>query len=40
VLIGENTAERKWVKYEIKKAWNDKKGVLVFIFTKLNALEM
>jgi hypothetical protein len=28
VLIGKETAGRKWVKYEIEKAWNDKKGVL------------
>jgi len=28
VLIGANTAGRKWIKYEIKKAWNDGKGVL------------
>lgn len=28
VLIGEDTANREWVKYEIKKAWNDGKGVL------------
>ena len=28
VLIGTNTAGRKWVKYEIGKSWNDKKGVL------------
>lgn len=28
VLIGENTAGRKWINYEIKKAWKDKKGVL------------
>lgn len=28
VLIGENTAGRKWINYEIKKAWNDGKGVL------------
>lgn len=28
VLIGEETAKRKWVKYEIKKAWEDGKGVL------------
>ena len=28
VLIGAKTADRKWIKYEIKKAWNDKKGVL------------
>ena len=28
VLIGEKTAGRKWIKYEIEKAWNDSKGVL------------
>jgi len=28
VLIGEKTAGRKWIKYEIKKAWDDKKGLL------------
>lgn len=28
VLIGEETAKRKYVKYEIKKAWNSGKGVL------------
>ncbi|MFP7753460.1 TIR domain-containing protein [Thermodesulfobacteriota bacterium B35] len=28
VLIGENTAGRKWIKYEIEKAWNDGKGLL------------
>lgn len=28
VLIGSQTADRKWVKYEIKKAWSDSKGVL------------
>ena len=28
VLIGSKTAERKWIKYEIKKAWKDGKGVL------------
>jgi hypothetical protein len=28
VLIGENTASRKWIKYEIEKSWNDGKGVL------------
>lgn len=27
VLIGENTAGRKWIEYEIKKSWNDGKGV-------------
>lgn len=28
VLIGSATAGRKWIKYEIKKAWDDKKGVV------------
>lgn len=28
VLIGSQTAGRKWVKYEIEKGWNDKKGVV------------
>ena len=28
VLVGEETANRRWVQYEIKKAWNDRKGLL------------
>ncbi len=28
VLVGESTSDRKWVKHEIKKAWNDGKGVV------------
>ena len=37
VLIGSNTASRKWVDYEIRKAWNDKKGVLgIYIHRLLN----
>lgn len=28
VLIGENTAGRKWINYEIEKSWNEGKGVL------------
>lgn len=28
VLIGAETAGRKWINYEIAKAWNDGKGVL------------
>ena len=28
VLIGSNTAGRKWINYEIEKSWNDGKGVL------------
>jgi len=28
VLVGEQTANRPWVRYEIEKAWNDGKGLL------------
>lgn len=28
VLVGAETATRKWVKYEIKKAWEDRMGVV------------
>ena len=28
VLIGRDTADRKWIDYEIKKAWGDKKGLV------------
>lgn len=28
VLIGSQTSTRRWVRYEIKKAWEDKRGVL------------
>jgi len=28
VLIGAKTAGRKWIKYEIKKTWNDGKGLV------------
>jgi hypothetical protein len=28
VLVSEKTAGRKWIEYEIKKAWGDGKGVL------------
>lgn len=28
VLIGANTAGRKWINYEIEKTWNDKKGLV------------
>ena len=35
VLIGEKTAGRKWIKYEIQKAWSDGKGVLGVYFHNL-----
>src|SRR5690606_12720109 len=28
VLIGSETAGRKWIDYEIEKSWNDKKGLV------------
>ena len=28
VLIGKDTAGRKWINYEIQKSWNDGKGVM------------
>lgn len=28
VLIGSETANRKWVKYEIEKAWNERRGLI------------
>lgn len=28
VLVGEHTADRKWVRYEIEKSWNDGKGLV------------
>lgn len=28
VLIGQSTAGRKWIKYEIRKSWNDRKGLV------------
>ena len=38
VLIGSATAGRKWIKYEIEKAWNDGKGVVgVYIHRLKNA---
>lgn len=38
VLIGAETANRKWINYEIIKAWNDKKGVLgIYIHNLKNA---
>jgi hypothetical protein len=28
VLVGSQTADREWVRYEIKKAWNDGRGLV------------
>ena len=35
VLVGANTARRKWIKYEIKKAWEAGKGVVGIHVNKL-----
>jgi hypothetical protein len=40
VLIGTNTAGRKWIDYEIKKSWDDGKGLLgIYIHNLLNYQE-
>ena len=39
VLIGENTAGRKWITYEISTAWNAEKGVLGIYIHKLKNLD-
>src|SRR5438270_3712285 len=40
VLIGTNTAGRKWINYEIIQAWNTKKGVLgIYIHNLQNSEE-
>lgn len=36
VMVGEETANRKWVKHEIKKAWTEKKGVLGIYIHNIN----
>lgn len=36
VLIGEDTANRPWVKYEIEKAWNDGKGLFGIYIHNIN----
>jgi len=39
VLIGEKTAARPWVKYEIEKAWKDKRGLLGIYIHNLNCAK-
>jgi len=40
VLIGANTAGRKWINYEIEKAWNSGKGVVgIHIHNLLDASQ-
>lgn len=39
VLIGEQTANRKWVNHEILKAWNEKKGLLGIYIHNINCMK-
>jgi hypothetical protein len=39
VLIGEKTAGRKWINYEIKEAWNNNKGLLGIYVHRLKNLD-
>ena len=39
VLIGSQTAGRKWIKYEIKKSWDDGKGLLGICIHNLKNLD-
>lgn len=39
VLIGSATASRKWVKYEVEKAWNDGKGLVGIYIHNLKNLN-
>lgn len=39
VLIGSNTAGRKWINYEIEKGWNDGKGVLGIYIHNLKDID-
>ena len=35
VFVGENTAGRKWIKHEIKKAWEENRGLFAFLSLQL-----
>lgn len=40
VLIGKETAGRKWINYEIEKAWNDKKGLVgIYVHNLLDSSQ-
>lgn len=39
VLIGSQTARRKWINYEIEKGWNDGKGVVGIYIHRLKDQE-
>lgn len=39
VLVGEETASRPWVQYEIKKAWRDGKGLVGIYIHRINCMK-
>lgn len=39
VLIGEDTSKRKWVKHEIKKAWNEGRTLLGIYIHNINCMK-
>lgn len=39
VLVGEETAKRKWIKYEIKKAWEDGKALLGIYIHNIKCMQ-
>lgn len=39
VLVGEQTANRPWVLYEVAKAWNDGRGVVGIYIHNLNCMK-
>lgn len=39
VLVGEETAKRRWVQYEITKGWNDRKGVVGIYIHNIKCLK-
>ena len=39
VLVGTNTANRKWINHEIVKSWNDAKGVVGIYIHGLKNLD-
>lgn len=39
VLIGEDTYRRPWVKYEIEKAWKEKKGLFWYLYSQFKGSQ-
>lgn len=41
VLIGANTADRKWINYEIEYGWNSRKGVVgIYVHNLLDSAQL